>query len=78
MAEKNNQKIRVSYESEADVLSWEVSDQPIDHAEEMGNVVVHFSGEHVPVLIELLEASKFFAEAKRLIEQKSSKTMAPA
>ncbi len=50
---------QVSYEPEADILSWMVSDQPIDYAEEAGNLVVHFSKNHKPVLVEMLEASKF-------------------
>ncbi len=46
------------YEPEADVLSWELSDQAIDSARETGNLVVHFSKDQVPVLIEVLEASE--------------------
>lgn len=51
-------QIKIEYEPEADVLSIaSVSDVVIDHAREMGNVVVHFSTEDEPVLIEVLEAS---------------------
>ncbi len=64
---KKAEKINVSYEPEADVLSWEISDKPIDYAKEAGNVIVHFSKNNTPVFIELLEASKFFTQTKRLI-----------
>lgn len=60
-------KTNVSYEPETDVLSWEVSREPIDYAQEAGNMVVHFSKNHVPVFIELLEASKFFTKTEKLV-----------
>jgi len=62
---KNNPKI--SYEPEADVLMWEVSNKPIDHAQEIGNVVVHFNKKNNPVMIEILEASDFLKKAKKMV-----------
>ena len=61
------QRIKISYEPEADVLTWEISDQDIDYAKEIGNVVVHFSKNNVPVLIEILEATKFSTKAQKLL-----------
>lgn len=59
---------KITYEPEADVLSWEISSkQPIDHAREVGNVVIHFTSTHIPVFIEILNASSFVAEAGRLV-----------
>ena len=66
MNKKNNTKI--SYEPEADVLMWEISNKPINSAKEIGNVIVHFTKNNVPVLIEILEASKFLAKAKDLLK----------
>ncbi|MEK7586317.1 MAG: DUF2283 domain-containing protein [Patescibacteria group bacterium] len=69
-----NKKIKtiekISYEPEADVLSWEVSKQPIDFAKEIGNFVVHFNKNQTPVLVEILEASKFLMKADNLIGKK--------
>lgn len=65
MQKKVKQKITVSYEPEADVLMWELNNGVIDHAEEAGNMVVHFSKSHVPVLVELLDAKQFFAVSKQ-------------
>jgi len=62
-------KPKISYEPEADVLTWEFSKKNIFSAQEMGNVVVHFSKDDVPVLIEILDASKFLTKAKRLVEK---------
>ncbi len=61
----------INYEPEADVLSWEVSDKPIDFAKETGNVVVHFSKDQSPVLIEVLGATEFLRESTRLVRRQS-------
>ncbi|MBU4298800.1 DUF2283 domain-containing protein [Patescibacteria group bacterium] len=66
---RNKNKAKISYESEADVLIWEMTDKPIDFAKEIGNVVVHFTKNNIPVLIEILEASKFLTRAKNLVEK---------
>ncbi len=58
---------KIQYEPDSDVLSWEVSNKPIDFAEEIGNVVVHFSKDNIPVLFEILDASKFITKAENLI-----------
>jgi len=55
---------RFSYEPEADVLAWEISGMPINYAKEIGNIVVHFTKNNIPVLVEILEASKFLAKVK--------------
>jgi hypothetical protein len=66
---KKNKSPKFHYEPEADVLMWEVSRQPIDHAKEVGNIVVHFTKNNIPVLVEILEASKFLFNAERLLEK---------
>jgi uncharacterized protein YuzE len=62
-------RAKISYEPEADVLMWEITDKPIDYAKEVGNVIVHFTKDNVPVLIEILEASKFLARVKNLVKK---------
>ncbi len=66
---KNKNKAKISYEPEADVLMWEITDKPIDYAREIGNVVVHFTKNNTPVLIEILEASKFLARTRHLVKE---------
>lgn len=66
---KSGTNAKISYEPEADVLMWEITDKPIDFAKEIGNIVVHFTKNNMPVLIEILEASKFLARAKNLVEK---------
>lgn len=70
---KNNKRApKISYEPEADVLMWEISKQPIDSAKEIGNVIVHFSKNQNPVLLEILDASKFLSQAKNLVVKRSA------
>ena len=57
------------YEPEADVLMWEVSTAKIDYAQESGNMVVHFDKKNQPVLIEILEAKKFFQNTRNVFEK---------
>lgn len=64
-------RIKMSYEPEADVLAWEISKRPIDYAQEIDNVVIHFDKKNSPVLMEILEASKFLMKAKKLVNLKN-------
>ena len=66
---KNNKKNKISYEYEADVLTVESSNKPIDYAKEIGNVVVHFTKKDEPVLFEILDASKFFTKAGSVMKK---------
>ena len=66
---KNKNKVKISYEPEADVLIWEITDKPIDFAKEVGNIIVHFTKNNIPVLVEVLEASKFLDKAKNLMKR---------
>ncbi len=74
MQKKLKQSVYVSYEKEADVLSWELNDEPIDYAEEAGNVVVHFSKKHVPVFVEMLNAKSFLARSSRMAHAQRSRS----
>ena len=67
---KRVKKIQMVYEPEADVLSVQVAKKPIDYAEEMGNLVVHFSKKHEPVLMEILNAKDFLSKGKDLVGKK--------
>lgn len=67
---KLSSPLRASYDPEADVLSWDVAPHAkIRYATEMGNIVVHFTEKQIPVLIEVLEASRVFSKSERMIER---------
>jgi len=51
--------MRVKYSPEEDILMYEVSKAPIDYAEEVGNIIVHYSKRRKPVLLEILNAAEF-------------------
>ncbi len=49
---------RIRYSKDVDALLIELSDKPIDYAEE-GQIIIHFSKDGEPVLIEILDAKEF-------------------
>lgn len=61
------------YDPEANVLSWELSKSPISHSIELGNFIIHVSEARKPVLIEILDASKFVGQIDKLKEIKEIK-----
>lgn len=65
---KNRQTI-FQYDPEADILSWEITGRPIEYAKEIGNAVIHFSKNHSPVLIEILEATKLLTSALGILRK---------
>jgi len=50
---------KIKYSRDADALLIELSDKPIDYAEEEGQIIVHFTKDGEPVLIEILDAKEF-------------------
>jgi uncharacterized protein YuzE len=54
--------MRVRYNRRADILTLELSDAPIVHAEEAGPLIVHFTEDDRLVVLEILEASDFLAK----------------
>lgn len=62
---------KIKYSKDTDTLLIELSDKKIDHAEEQGQVIVHFTKNNVPVLIEIMDASQFITDAfSSVVKQK--------
>ncbi len=76
MAKQSNKIPVLTYEPAADVLSYELNRLPIDYAEEIGNIVVHFTKKNVPVLIEILEAKNFLRKSASMMKQQRVKMFA--
>ncbi len=57
--------MRVKYSEKEDILAYQVSDEPVNYAEEMDSVIVHFAKSGKPVLLEILDASKFLAQTAK-------------
>ena len=54
--------MRVRYNRKEDILVLEVSKASIDHAEEAGPIIAHFSEDDRLVLLEILEARDFLSK----------------
>ena len=50
---------KIKYSKDVDVLLIELSDKQIDYAEEEGQMIIHFSKDGEPVLLEILDAKDF-------------------
>ena len=50
---------KIKYSKDVDALPIELSDEPVDYAEESGQLIVHFSKSGTPVLLEILDARDF-------------------
>lgn len=49
---------RIKHSKDVDALLIELSDKPIDYAQE-GQIIVHFAADGEPVLLEILDAKDF-------------------
>ena len=56
----------MQYDLESNILSWEITKDPIDHSLELGNFIIHLSKLKKPVLIEILNASKFVGQMDKV------------
>lgn len=64
------------YNKQDDILMIELSNKPIDYAEQSDNMIVHFSPQREAVLVEVLEVSKFLKQAsKSLTRQVKEKVL---
>jgi len=55
----------MQYDAEANIAWWEIAADPITQTKEFGNLIIHFSALGKPVLIEMLNASKFLGDFER-------------
>ena len=70
--------MKIKYDRDADVITMELSDKSIDHAEEAGPMIIHLTDDNKPVLIEILDASEFLANLTKISIKSPSKTAAEA
>ncbi|KKQ51964.1 hypothetical protein A2865_00955 [Candidatus Woesebacteria bacterium RIFCSPHIGHO2_01_FULL_39_17] len=62
--------MKYRYDKEDDVLMIWFSKEPVDYAEQVRGVIVHFSKKNRPVLMEILEASSFLKETSKNLPRK--------
>ena len=58
--------MKVQYNRVDDILTIHLSEGVIDHAEETEGIIVHFSLDDHPVLLEVLEASDFLSRLTKI------------
>lgn len=65
--------MKIKYNREVDIIMIELSEEDIDYAEETENMIIHFSKENKPVLIEILDASEFVSELSGVMDESKEK-----
>ncbi|MDD5071326.1 MAG: DUF2283 domain-containing protein [Patescibacteria group bacterium] len=54
------------YDHETNLISWEITGGKIDHTREFGNFIIHLSSSGKPILVEILDASKFVGQLDKI------------
>ena len=65
--------MKMSYDRKVDVLTLEISEGDIDHAEEAGPTIIHLTEDNMSVLIEILDASYFLASLTEISARAASR-----
>lgn len=60
--------MKIKHNREVDIIMIELSEEDIDYAKEAENMIIHFSKENKPVLIEILDASEFVSELSGVMD----------
>ena len=70
--------MKFRYDKEDDVLMVWLSEAKVDYAEKSKNVIIHFSKNNKPILMEILNASKFLKSTSKVLPAKIKKQFAIA
>ncbi len=62
--------MKAKYHEDADLLSLRISNAPYKYARQSGDIIVHYSDNKEPVLIEILNAAKFVKDTTRMLPKK--------
>lgn len=66
------------YDPESNIICWEIAKGDITHVSELGNFIIHLSDGNKPILIEILDASKFIGQFDKLTSVKDIKKVESA
>jgi hypothetical protein len=67
---------KIKYSKDVDALLVELSKEPIDHAEESGQFIIHFTKSGEPVLLEILDARDFLLNSLSSLVKETEVTLA--
>ncbi len=59
----------MNYDPESNILSWEIAEGKIKNTKEFGNFLIHLGEKNKPVLIEILDASKFVGQTEKTLKR---------
>lgn len=65
------------YDEESNLMSIEIAKGKISYAKDFGNFIIHFSAAKKPILIEILDASKFMGQFEQIKNLKEIKKVLP-
>jgi len=65
----------MEYDLEANIISLEIAKGKINHAKEIGNFIIHLSKTGKPILLEILDASKFIEQFNKIKIPKNIKNL---
>jgi uncharacterized protein YuzE len=68
--------MKIRYDKHEDILTIDqgMPGDTIDHAEEVGAIIAHFTTDGRPVLLEILDASEFLSASIRAITNRADGT----
>lgn len=66
------------YDTEANLICWEIARGQITNTVEFGDFLIHLSASGKPILIEILDASKFVGKFDKLKNIKDIKQLLTA
>ncbi|MBI4039994.1 DUF2283 domain-containing protein [Candidatus Daviesbacteria bacterium] len=61
--------MKAKYYEDADLLSFKISNTPYKYARQDGDVIVHYSDNKEPVLIEIVNAAKFLKDTTKMLSK---------
>lgn len=62
--------MKAKYYEDADLLSLRISNTPYKYARQDGDVIVHYSDNKEPVLIEIVNAAKFLKNTTKMLSKR--------
>lgn len=69
--------MKAKFYEDADLISWKLSNKPYEYASRTGDFVVHYSKDNEPVMVEILNASKFLKETNGLLPKRIQQEVLP-
>lgn len=66
---------KISYSEDVDILMIQLSHKKLDDAYDVGNMIVQVAEDGEPVLIEIMDASKFLKQAATRLPKKVLETI---